>query len=147
MKSSSRQGQDWPQLPSRVEQNTRLLLDRFPGLAIFPGAETMLLAGLKAGGAGCISASCNVNPGAIRTLYDDYHAGEHGLEAQQEALTTVRKILQLRPLIPVMKHLLADWRADPAWRRVRPPFLPLPDVEARALASELAAAGWQAPDF
>jgi 4-hydroxy-tetrahydrodipicolinate synthase len=128
-------------------RNTELLLERFPELAIFPGAETLLLRGLEAGGNGCISASCNVNPGAIRKLYDDFHADAPGLEAQQEELTTIRKVLQLRPLIPVMKHVLADRRADPAWRRVRPPFLPLPDVEAEALESELAAVGWQAPEF
>jgi 4-hydroxy-tetrahydrodipicolinate synthase len=127
--------------------NTKLLIERFPELAIFPGAETLLLPGLKAGGSGCISASCNVNPGAIRKLYDDFHAGAPGLEAQQEDLTTVRKVLQLRPLIPVMKHLLADRKGDPAWRRVRPPFLSLPHVEAEALESELASVGWQAPDF
>jgi 4-hydroxy-tetrahydrodipicolinate synthase len=123
--------------------NTRMLIERFPELAIFPGAETLLLPGLEAGGAGCISASCNVNTRAIRKLYDDFAAGEPGLRDRQEALTTVRKVLQLRPLIPVMKHLLADHRRDPAWRRVRPPFLPLPDVEAEALESELAALGWR----
>ena len=128
-------------------QNTRMLIERFPELAIFPGAETLLLPGLKAGGAGCISASCNVNPGAIRKLYDDFHAGARDLETQQEELTAVRKVLQLRPLIPVMKHLIADRRGDPAWRAVRPPFLPLPDVEAEALESELAGLDWQAPDF
>jgi 4-hydroxy-tetrahydrodipicolinate synthase len=123
--------------------NTRMLIERFPELAIFPGAETLLLPGLEAGGSGCISASCNVNTRAIRRLYDDFKAGEAGLEEQQEALTAVRKALQLRPLIPVMKHLLADHRADPDWRRVRPPFLPLPEVKARALESELAALGWR----
>jgi 4-hydroxy-tetrahydrodipicolinate synthase len=123
--------------------NTRMLIERFPELAIFPGAETLLLPGLEAGGSGCISASCNVNTRAIRRLYDDFNGGEPGLEEQQEALNTVRKVLQLRPLIPVMKHLLADHRGDPDWRRVRPPFLPLPDVEAAALESELAALGWR----
>ncbi len=127
--------------------NTKMLIERFPELAIFPGAETLLLPGLRTGGAGCISASCNVNPGAIRKLYDDFHTGARGLEAQQEALTAVRKVLQLRPLIPVMKHLIADRRSDPAWRSVRPPFLPLPDVEAEALESELAGLDWQAPAF
>ena len=55
----------------------------------------------------------------------------------------MRKVLQLRPMIPVMKHLIADERSDPAWRRVRPPLLPLPDVEARALESELLGLGWR----
>ncbi|MGH6901045.1 MAG: dihydrodipicolinate synthase family protein, partial [Geminicoccaceae bacterium] len=122
--------------------NTRLLIERFPELAIFPGAETLLLPALRAGGAGCISASCNVNTRAIRSLYDAFEAGVGDIEAQQEQLNAVRKVLQLRPMIPVMKHLLADARSDPAWRRVRPPLLPLSEVEARALASELAGLGW-----
>jgi 4-hydroxy-tetrahydrodipicolinate synthase len=139
--------------------NTRMLIERFPDLAIFPGTETLLLAGLRAGGAGCISASLNVNPRAIRRLYDDFGAGAAGLEAQQDGLDAVRKILQLRAMIPVMKHLIADqlgdpgWSAvmkhliadqlgDPGWRQVRPPMLPLPDVEAAALESELAALDW-----
>jgi 4-hydroxy-tetrahydrodipicolinate synthase len=122
--------------------NTRLLIERFPHLAIFPGAETLLLPALELGGAGCISASCNVNARAIRRLYDDFQAGAAGLGAQQEQLTTVRKLLQLRPLIPVMKHIIADRLGDPAWRRVRPPFLQLPDAEAQALESELAPHGF-----
>lgn len=123
--------------------NTRLLIERFPELAIFPGAETLLLPALEAGGAGCISASCNVNTRQIRKLYDDYQAGAEGLEEQQEQLNAVRKVLQLRPMIPVMKHLIADERSDPAWRRVRPPLLSLPDVEASALESELSGLGWR----
>ena len=123
--------------------NTRLLIERFPELAIFPGAETLLLPALRAGGAGCISASCNVNTRRIRKVYDDFKAGADDTEEQQERLDAVRKILQLRPMIPVMKHLIADQRRDSAWRRVRPPLLPLPDVEADALASELAGLGWR----
>ena len=123
--------------------NTRLLIERFPELAIFPGAETLLLSALRAGGAGCISASCNVNTRQIRRLYDHFEAGADDVDEQQERLVAVRKILQLRPMIPVMKHLIADERRDPDWRRVRPPLLPLPDVEARALTSELASLGWR----
>ena len=101
---------------------------------------------LEAGASGCISASCNVNARAIRKLYDDFEAGRPGLPEQQEALSDVRKVLQLRPMIPVMKHLLADCAA-----RARPGAtsgrrsLPLPDVEAAALESELAALGWSVP--
>jgi 4-hydroxy-tetrahydrodipicolinate synthase len=122
--------------------NTRLMIERFPQLAIFPGAETLLLPALQAGGAGCISASCNVNTRQIRKLYDDFAIGERELDDQQEQLNVVRKVLQLRPMIPVMKHLIADHRSDPAWRRVRPPLLALPEVEASALESELSALGW-----
>jgi 4-hydroxy-tetrahydrodipicolinate synthase len=123
--------------------NTRMLIERFPGLAIFPGAETLLLPALQAGGAGCISASCNVNARQIRKLYDDFETGGDGLEPAQDELTAVRKVLQLRPMIPVMKHLIADKRGDPAWRGVVPPFRSLPDAEASALEMELSALGWR----
>ena len=46
-------------------------------------------------------------------------------------------------MIPVMKHLIADERRDPAWRRVVPPFRSLPDSEASALEMELRALGWR----
>ena len=46
-------------------------------------------------------------------------------------------------MIPVMKHLIADERSDPAWRRVVPPFRSLPDAEASALQMELSALGWR----
>src|SRR5919106_1957912 len=125
--------------------NTRMMLERFPEIAIMPGAESYLLAALEAGASGCISASCNVNAQAIRKLYDDFKAARPGLPEQQEALSAVRKVLQLRPMIPVMKHLLADALREPDWRNVRPPLLPLPDVEATALGSELRALGWSVP--
>jgi 4-hydroxy-tetrahydrodipicolinate synthase len=119
-----------------------MMIERFPEIAIMPGAESYLLSALEAGATGCISASCNVNAPAIRKLYDDFKADKPGLAEQQEALSAVRKVLQLRPLIPVMKHLIADGLHDPAWRAVRPPLLSLPDVEAAALESELSALGW-----
>jgi 4-hydroxy-tetrahydrodipicolinate synthase len=47
--------------------NTRAMLERFApqGFAVFSGSETFLLATLRGGGAGCISATANVNPAAI----------------------------------------------------------------------------------
>jgi 4-hydroxy-tetrahydrodipicolinate synthase len=124
-------------------QNTKMLTERFPTLAIFPGAETLLLRALEIGGAGCISASCNVNPGGIRALYDAFQAGDDGLEKRQERLTEVRKILERRPMIPVLKSVVAEARKDAAWRRTRPPLAALPEGEASALVAELAAEGFR----
>jgi len=124
-------------------QSTRTLTERFPGLAIFPGAETLLLPALQIGGAGCISASCNVNPGGIRALYDAFEAGDDGLQERQDRLTEVRKILERRPMIPTLKAVVADARKDAAWRRVRPPLMALPEGESRELVAELAAQGFR----
>ena len=50
--------------------NTRAMLERFQprGFDVYSGSETFLLATLRAGGAGCISATANVNPAAIAQL-------------------------------------------------------------------------------
>ena len=50
--------------------NTQAMLERFQprGFDVFSGSETFLLATLRAGGAGCISATANVNPAAIAQL-------------------------------------------------------------------------------
>ena len=63
--------------------NTAELLQRFPQMAIFPGAETMLLDGLKAGGAGCISATANANPAAIRATFDAWLEGNEAVDDYQ----------------------------------------------------------------
>ena len=51
--------------------NTKAMLDRFApgGFDVFAGSETFLLANLRNGGKGCISATANANPAAIHGLY------------------------------------------------------------------------------
>ena len=55
--------------------NTRMMLERFPDLAIFPGSEVFLLDGLRAGGAGCITATSNVNAAGARAIFDAWEGG------------------------------------------------------------------------
>ncbi len=56
--------------------NTQAMLERFQprGFDVFSGSETFLLATLRAGGAGCISATANVNPAAIAQLNREWQA-------------------------------------------------------------------------
>jgi 4-hydroxy-tetrahydrodipicolinate synthase len=53
--------------------NTKAMLDAFAagGFDVFAGSETFLLANMRGGGAGCISATANVNPAAIARLFRD----------------------------------------------------------------------------
>jgi 4-hydroxy-tetrahydrodipicolinate synthase len=55
------------------------MLERFAprGFDVFVGSESFLLANLRGGGKGCISATANVNPRAIHALY----AGWRGADA------------------------------------------------------------------
>lgn len=90
---------------------------------IFVGSETFLLANMRAGGAGCISATANVNAAAIRDLYDDWQAADAA--ARQQALTDLRGIVQAMPMIPALKAITAHRERDPTWLNVRPPLTPL----------------------
>ena len=118
--------------------NTRMMLDRFPHLAIFPGSEVFLLDGLRAGAAGCITATSNVNASGARAVFDAWDAGLDDADARQAAATAVRGAIDRHPGIPAQKYLLAHHRDDPAWRAVRPPMMELPDDAGRDLLDALA---------
>ncbi len=118
--------------------NTQALLRDFPGFATFTGTEETMLATLRAGGAGCISAVANVNAAAIRGLYDNWRTPH--ADALQERLTTVRHVVQAKPLIPALKSIVARHRGDDGWLNLRPPLVALDDAETRALFAGLDAA-------
>ena len=119
-------------------QNTKAIIDRFSGFTVFAGSEVFLLDTLRAGGAGCITATGNVNAREIRRVYDNWQGTE--ADELQAAITAARKAIQAFPVIPMMKALLALTRSDPAWRNVRPPFLAMDETVARTLRDELAEA-------
>ena len=117
--------------------NTRMMLDRFPRLAIFPGSEVFLLDGLRAGGAGCITATSNVNAAGARAVFDAWNAERDDADARQVAATAVRRAIDRHPGIPAQKYLIAHHRYDPAWRTVRPPMTALTDDAGRDLLGAL----------
>ncbi len=115
--------------------NTEAILSDFPQLATFPGSEAFLLPALRKGGAGCISASANVNTRAIRTLCDTWQKDD--ADAQQEQLAAIRRIIQTAPVIPALKSIIARVRQEPEWKTVRPPLCALPDDAAGQLHTML----------
>lgn len=115
--------------------NTKALLDAYPDFTIFPGSEVFLLEGMRNGAAGCITATGNVNARMIRGVYDKYQSD--GADDLQKEITAVRKAIQGRPMIPMLKALLAHFRNDPGWLNIRPPFLQLDADEAKAGIAEL----------
>jgi 4-hydroxy-tetrahydrodipicolinate synthase len=130
-------GGDW--------NNTQAMLDRFAssGFDVFPGAETFLLAGLRHGGAGCISATANVNPAAIARLYDTWR--EADADAQQQRLDGIRGTFARYPMIPALKAAVAHWSGIPAWATVRPPLVSLTPEQATSLVSDLRQRGFDMP--
>jgi 4-hydroxy-tetrahydrodipicolinate synthase len=126
--------------------NTRLFLDEFSrhGFDVFTGSETFLLANMRHGGAGCISATANVNPAAIHDLFAGWKGGE--AEARQARLDLVRKTVGGKyPMIPALKMTIAIYASDPEWARMRPPLVDLGPEQAKALAADLQNIGFDMP--
>jgi len=126
-------------------ENTRALLERFAprGFAVFPGSERFLLAGLRGGGAGCITATGNVNPGPIARLAREWRSPD--ADARQEALNAVRAAVEKLPVIAALKEVVAHFAHDPAWRTVRPPLSPIAPAQVEALLAALRALGFGMP--
>ncbi|WP_025769708.1 dihydrodipicolinate synthase family protein [Thioalkalivibrio sp. HK1] len=120
--------------------NTKMLIEAFPGLAIFPGSEIFLLDGLRAGGAGCITATSNINAAGARAIFDAHRAmREDEADERQAQATAIRRAIDRFPGIPAQKWLIARFRKDPVWRSPRPPLLALDDDEGKALLEALSA--------
>jgi len=124
---------DWPRMERTLEE--------FRGFRLFPGSEEFLLAALRLGGVGCISATVNINSPQAQAVYANWQSDQ--ADELQAHLTELRMGFKDLPAIPVMKAYLAREHNDPGMANVRPPFLPASE-EALATASDrLAAANFE----
>jgi 4-hydroxy-tetrahydrodipicolinate synthase len=123
--------------------NTKSVLDAFAGSGfdVFAGSEVFLLANMRHGGVGCISATANVNPRAIHQLFESWR--EPVADCMQEEITATRAVVQKYPMIPALKAIVARAFGDPQWAAVRPPLVELSTVQRESLAVELDARGFR----
>ncbi len=116
--------------------NSHAMLQReWDDFRIFVGSESFLLANMRKGGAGCISATANVNPAAIDHLYQTWEADD--AEMQQAALDAVRNTVMAYPMIPALKATVAEFSGDEQWQTVRPPLINLDPEKSAALMAAL----------
>lgn len=127
--------------------NTAAMIERFShrGFSVFAGSENFLMRTLRAGGAGCISATANVNPTAISSLCSKWTAAD--ADAQQQRLDVVRALFAAFPMIPAMKSAVAQAIGDNDWKRVRPPLVSLDPGQELALQNSMKAAGFEMKMF
>lgn len=125
--------------------NTKTFLDAFAksGFDVFAGSESFLLANMRNGGAGCISATANVNPAAIDKLYREWRNAD--AEMQQQALDVVRKTVGQYIMIPALKQVIAHYANDPEWATVRPPLTELTAAQAKNVIDGLKKLGFDMP--
>ena len=125
--------------------NTAAFIDAFAssGFEVFAGSETFLLRTLQAGGAGCITATGNVNAAAIARLARDWQAVD--APARQRRLDETRAVFQRFPMIAAMKAALAWQSGDAGWATLRAPLVELDTVQRAQLESALTAIGFRIP--
>jgi 4-hydroxy-tetrahydrodipicolinate synthase len=125
--------------------NTRAMLEQFqsPQFNVFSGSEAFLLATLRGGGAGCITATANVNPGPIARLAQRWQQPD--ADEQQAALNDLRSAFQQFPMIPALKAAIGHYADDPAWATVRPPLVELDEAQRSALTQALRAIDFSMP--
>jgi 4-hydroxy-tetrahydrodipicolinate synthase len=134
--------------------NTRMFLDAFvtasparTGFDVFVGSESFLLANMRNGGVGTISATANVNPAAIHTLYRQWKTADDA-DQQQSKLNVVREVFstgKFPSMIAALKQAITIYADDPAWAKVRPPLVELIPEQAKTLAAELKAISFEMP--
>ncbi|HKD66634.1 MAG TPA: dihydrodipicolinate synthase family protein [Candidatus Binataceae bacterium] len=120
---------DWPY--------SARLLQEFPGFDVFSGSEGYLLANLRGGGAGCISANVNVTAPVARKVFLAWRE-EQAAQLQKE-LDGTRAVLDKYPLPAAVKHVMAAISGNPGWNRILPPNRPLTEQQGRELMASLAA--------
>jgi 4-hydroxy-tetrahydrodipicolinate synthase len=143
--------------------NTKTFLDAFAVRSarpartfdVFVGSESFLLANMRNGGVGTISATANVNPAAIYELYVackqskiENPKSKLKLEHQQARLNVVREVFSNRrfpSMIAALKQAIAIYANDPEWTGVRPPLVELTPEQANLLAADLKAIGFAMP--
>jgi 4-hydroxy-tetrahydrodipicolinate synthase len=133
--------------------NTKTFLDAFSvragrasGFDVFIGSETFLLANMRNGGVGTISATANVNPAAIHELYTEWKNPD--ADDQQAKLDVVRQVFsdkKFPSMIAALKQAIAIYADDLDWARVRPPLVELTSDQAKTLAADLKAIEFTMP--
>jgi 4-hydroxy-tetrahydrodipicolinate synthase len=115
--------------------NTEAMLRAFPGFEVFVGSEKFLLRNLRAGGAGCITATANVNAAAIVRTFRER------TEERQREIDAIRAAFEKLPLIAALKEALALRTSDPRWRILRPPLVELSPEQRDELVRALRGTG------
>jgi 4-hydroxy-tetrahydrodipicolinate synthase len=121
----------------------KAVAEAIPGFGTFAGTEQYLLDTLRAGGAGCITATGNVTSHLCQRVYAAFVSGDQAAaDAAQEEASAVRLMLQAHGAVPALKEIMAQHTGDGAWRNMRPPIMPLSEAKIAALYADMEKMGF-----
>ncbi len=125
-------------LPAMLE-----ILNQIPGFKLYAGTEAYLLDVLKAGGAGCISATTNATSELAAEVYRIWSNGEEAYEQQAE-LTNARKAFEGIPFASSLKYMFSKWQENSGWQNLRPPNVSLSADQEELVRERLSKIGLEA---
>jgi len=99
------------------------MIRHFPQLHIYAGSEQFLLDSLRAGGAGCISATANVTSMLASELV--FQSTSPRSDNLQHHLYQIRQVIEQWPMIAALKALMLHITGNDLWSNIRPPLRPL----------------------
>ena len=123
--------------------NTAAVIAKYPQIDTYSASEALIPENASAGGAGCISASSNVNPRGIIDLIEALGTADEAETLAQ--VSSVRTIFEGLPLIPAIKAAVALQAGDPGFGHVRPPLIPLAGDYAEQIEEAVRLCGERAP--
>jgi len=115
--------------------NMIAMVERFPGFSVLAGADPLLLPLLRAGGAGCITATSNLVARDLAFIAQNFGNSTRiaEVDAAQARVVAARTRVSKFAQIASIKALTAERTGQPGWRRMRPPLLALNAEELAAL--------------
>jgi 4-hydroxy-tetrahydrodipicolinate synthase len=115
--------------------NTKMLIETFPGFQVYSGTEQYLADNLAIGGAGCISATTNVTAPLAAAMV---RAKGEVRETLNKRLVAARLGLQKFPLQSAVKAGLAIVHNNAEWNRLCPPLMSASSAAQQEIAELLA---------
>ncbi len=116
------------------------IIREIPGFKIYAGTEKLLLPILRAGGAGCISATTNATIGMAAGLFKNWRTGQ--ADNLQEQLSAVRSAFEGYPFTAALKQMFFEWTNNPQWLNIRPPNSLIEAKELKMLSDRLLSLGF-----
>jgi 4-hydroxy-tetrahydrodipicolinate synthase len=132
---------------SGVKQNMLDMIDRFPGFAVFPGADSLFAEILQAGGAGCITAVSNISAPLNQLIYSAWVERGESDPAANQLLVALKEIIASYSYFSGLKAILADHSGNDSWLNMRPPLCPLSTNDQRDLLAAVKDTGYEIPSF
>jgi 4-hydroxy-tetrahydrodipicolinate synthase len=115
--------------------NMTAMVERFPGFSVLAGADPLLLPLLRAGGAGCITATSNLAARDLAFIARNFNnpAQSAEVDAAQARVVAARNRASKYAQIASLKAMTAERTGQSGWLRMRPPLLSLTAEELAGL--------------